>query len=550
MSVQGLMMQMPLLVSTILEHAERHHGDSEVVSRRTEGDIHRMTFRDVGKRARRLASALSKMGVQEGENVATMAWNNHRHLEIYYGVSGMGAVTHTLNPRYSPQQLIYILNHAKNKTVFFDATFAPLVKGIAAHCPTVERWVLMLDKDKMPAELPADNVVNYEDIIASGTEDYIWPQFDENRACALCYTSGTTGNPKGVLYSHRSTVLHAMMANTPDAIGLSRKDTVLPVVPMFHVNAWGIPYGALMTGAKLVFPGPALDGASIYQLLESEQVTLAAGVPTIWLGLLTHVQKEGLKFSTFKRTVVGGAAIPISMIDALDKLGVQVMQGWGMTEMSPLGTLSKVAGDDLELPKEEQFKIINKQGRALFCVDMKVVDDEGNEIPWGSEESGELLVRGPWIVDHYYGGDGEKAFSTDAAGKRWFATGDVSKISSDGVMQITDRSKDVIKSGGEWISSIDLENIAMAHPAVMEAAVIAIAHEKWTERPLLIVVKKPGQDVSRDELRAFYDGKIIKMYIPDDVVFVDELPHGATGKVQKLKLREMFKDHKLPEAVS
>lgn len=546
MGVQGLMMQMPLLVSSILEHAERHHGETEVVSRRTEGDLHRTTFTGIAKRARMLASALEKTGVQKGENVATMAWNNYRHLEIYYAVSGMGAVTHTLNPRYSPQQLIYILNHAKKKVVFFDATFAPLVKGIAAHCPTVERWIMMVDESKMPAELPVESVVNYEALIEQGDDSYIWPQFDENTACALCYTSGTTGNPKGVLYSHRSTVLHAMIAATPNAIGLSRKETILPVVPMFHVNAWGLPYGALMNGSKLVFPGPALDGASLYSLLEEEKVTLAAGVPTIWLLLLNHVAQNKLKFSTFNRTVVGGAAMPISMIKALDELGVAVMQGWGMTEMSPLGTLSKVEGDDLTLPKDEQYQIIAKQGRALFGVDMKIVDEEGAELPWGGEQAGELLVRGPWIVDHYYGGDGEKAFSQDASGKRWFATGDVSKISKDGVMQITDRSKDVIKSGGEWISSIDLENIAMSHPSVLEAAVVAVNHEKWTERPLLVVVKKPNQEVTRDELLEFYDGKIIKMYIPDDVVFVDELPHGATGKVQKLKLREQFKDHPLP----
>lgn len=546
MGVHGLMMTMPLLVSSLLEHAERHHANSEVVSRRTEGDLHRTTLGEVGRRARKLASALNKLGVQAGENVATMAWNNYRHLEIYYAVAGMGAVTHTLNPRYSPQQLIYIINHAKNRTVFFESTFAPLVKGIAAHCPTVQNWVLMLDEDKMPAELPVANVGNYERLLATGESDYEFPVLDENSACGLCYTSGTTGNPKGVLYSHRSAVLHALVASLPDGIGLNNRDTVLPVVPMFHVNAWGLPYMTMITGYKMVFPGPRLDGASLYELFESEKVTFSAGVPTIWLGLLNHVQQNKLKFSSFCKTLVGGAAMPIAMIRALDELGVTVMQGWGMTEMSPLGTISKVQGVDLQLPKEEQFKKIAKQGKALFGVDMKIVDEAGAELPWDGEQSGELLVRGHWIVDAYYGGGGEKAFSVDEKGRKWFATGDVSKIGDDGYMQITDRSKDVIKSGGEWISSIDLENIAMAHPGVLEAAVIAISHPKWTERPLLVVVKKPNAEVTRDELLGFYEGKIVKMYIPDDVVFVDELPHGATGKIQKLQLREKFKDYQLP----
>ena len=546
MYVTGLMMQMPLLLSSILEHAERHHGKQEIVSRRTEGDVHRISFADTAARTRKLANALTKIGVKPGENVATIAWNGYRHVEIYYAVAGMGAVTHTLNPRYSPQQLIYIINHAKNKTVLFDVTFAPLVKAIAAHCPTVERWILLADENKMPAEPPVANLLNYEALLAEVSDTYVWPQFDENTACTLCYTSGTTGNPKGVLYSHRSTILHAMAANCPDALGLSRKDTILPVVPMFHVNAWGLPYAALMSGSKLVMPGAQLDGASIYQLMEEEKVTIAAGVPTIWLGLLNYVTQNKLSFSTFKRTLVGGAAMPISLIRAYDELGVDVMHGWGMTEMSPLGTVSKLAGDEYTLSKDEQYQLVAKQGRALFGVDMKTVDEALDELPWSGEDSGELLVRGHWIVNQYYGDESEKAFSSDASGKRWFATGDVSKIYPNGMMQITDRSKDVIKSGGEWISSIDLENIAMSHPAVQEAAVIAMPHEKWTERPLLIVVKKPNADISRDELLKFYDGRIIKMYIPDDVVFVTELPHGATGKIQKSQLREQFKNHVMP----
>jgi fatty-acyl-CoA synthase len=546
MTANGLMMQMPLLLSSILEHAERHHGDQELVSRRTEGDLHRYTYRDLGQRTRKLGNALLAAGVQQGENVGTLAWNGYRHVEIYYGVSGIGAVTHTLNPRYSPQQLIYIINHAKDTTIFFDVTFAPLVKAIAPHCPTVKRWVLLIDEDKMPADPPVAGLLNYETLIAEASDQLVWPTFDENAACTLCYTSGTTGNPKGVLYSHRSTLLHAMMANTPDAVGLRRTDRILPVVPMFHVNAWGLPYGALMTGARLVMPGAQLDGASLYQLMESEKVNLAAGVPTIWLGLLNYVLQNKLKFSTFNRTLIGGAAVPISLIKAYDELGVSMLQGWGMTEMSPLGTVSQLSGDELNLPKQEQYERVSRQGRAIYGVDMKIVDEAGDEIAWDGQTSGELLVRGPWIVDHYYGGDGEKAFSHDTAGKRWFATGDVSKMHPDGVMQITDRSKDVIKSGGEWISSIDLENIAMQHPAVMQAAVIAMPHERWTERPLLIVVQKPGMETTREDVLKFYDGKIIKMYIPDDVVFISEMPLGATGKVQKVSLRERFKDHVMP----
>ncbi|MCQ8895945.1 3-(methylthio)propionyl-CoA ligase [Limnobacter humi] len=544
--MQGLMMHMPLLISSVLQHAERHHPTGEIVSRRTEGDIHRTNWGQIAKRAKKLANRLIADGVQQGENVATLAWNGYRHVEIYYAVSGMGAVVHTLNPRLFPEQLVYIINHAKDTTVFFDTTFAPLIKAIAPACPTVKRWVQLCDEAVMPADPAVAGCLNYEAYIAQASDVYDWPELDENAACGLCYTSGTTGNPKGALYSHRSTVLHAMAACTPDALGISSRDTVLPVVPMFHVNAWGLPYIGAMVGAKMVMPGGALDGESIYKLMEAERVNISAGVPTVWLGLLNYVQQHGLKFSTFNRTVIGGSAAPPAMIKTLNSLGVEVIHAWGMTELSPLGTVCRLKAKHMDMPLEAQQKVLEKQGVAIYGVDMKIVNDEGDELPWDGQAFGDLLVRGHWVVGGYFGGDGKNAFTVDKAGKQWFSTGDVSKIDPDGYMQITDRSKDVIKSGGEWISSIDLENVAMGHPAVQEAAVISAFHPKWDERPLLVVVRKPNAEVGRDELLKFYDGKVAKWSIPDDVAFVEELPHTATGKIQKLKLREQFKDYKLP----
>ncbi|HEX4878615.1 MAG TPA: 3-(methylthio)propionyl-CoA ligase [Limnobacter sp.] len=537
---------MPLLISSVIEHAARHHPKVEIVSRRTEGDIHRTNYGEVTARAKQLANKLTEVGVQQGENIATLAWNGYRHVEIYYAVSGMGAVIHTLNPRLFPEQLVYIINHAKDTTVFFDTTFAPLVKAIAPACPTVKRWIQMCDETAMPSEPAVPGLINYEAFIKGASTTFEWPELDENLASGLCYTSGTTGNPKGALYSHRSTVLHAMAASTPDALGLSSRDTILPVVPMFHVNAWGIPYIAAMVGAKMVMPGGALDGASIYELLEKEKVNFSAGVPTVWLGLLTHVQQNNLKFSTFNRTVIGGSAAPAAMIKTLNSLGVEVIHAWGMTELSPLGTVCRLKAKHADLPLEARQKVLEKQGTAIYGVDMRIVNDDGEDLPWDGEAFGDLLVRGHWVVNSYYGGDGEKAFTTDKNGKRWFATGDVSKIDRDGYMQITDRSKDVIKSGGEWISSIDLENVAMAHPAVHEAAVIAVKHPKWDERPLVVVVKKPGAELGKEELLKFYEGKVAKYCLPNDVAFVDELPHTATGKIQKLKLREQFKDYVCP----
>jgi acyl-CoA synthetase (AMP-forming)/AMP-acid ligase II len=542
--MMGQMMSQPLLISSIIEFASRHYGHVEIVSRRLEGDLHRYTYRDCHQRARRAAHALQGLGVKMGDRVATLAWNGYRHMEIYYAVSGSGAVLHTINPRLHPDQIAYIANHAEDQYLFFDLTFLPLIEAVAAQCTTVKGFVLMTDRDRMPLETKIPHLLCYEDLIASSSDEYEWPLFDENSAASLCYTSGTTGNPKGALYSHRSTVLHSYGSAMPNALNVSAADTVLPVVPMFHVNAWGLPYSVLLSGAKMVFPGAALDGKSLYELFESEGVTFSAGVPTVWLGLVNYVLQNNLKFSTFRRTVIGGSACPPAMMDTLiDKLGVQVIHAWGMTEMSPLGTAGGLQAKHLKLPKEEQRKILQKQGHAIYGVDMKIVDDDGVELPWDGATYGHLLVKGPWIISSYFKSEGG-----DVLQDGWFPTGDVATIDADGYMQITDRSKDVIKSGGEWIGTIDLENIAMAHPAVQQAACIGIAHPKWDERPLLLVVKRPGQEVSREELLKFFEGKIAKFWMPDDVTFIDALPMGATGKIQKNKLREQFRDYKLPSA--
>jgi acyl-CoA synthetase (AMP-forming)/AMP-acid ligase II len=542
--MMGQMMSQPLLVSSIIEFAARHYGHVEIVSRRVEGDLHRYTYRDCHQRARRAAHALQGLGVKMGERVATLAWNGYRHLELYYAVSGSGAVLHTLNPRLHPDQIAYIANHAEDQYLFFDLTFLPLIEAVAAQCKTIKSFVLMVDRDRMPQETRIPNLMCYEDLIASSSDDYEWPLFDENSAASLCYTSGTTGNPKGALYSHRSTVLHSYASALPNALNVSAADTVLPVVPMFHVNAWGLPYSVLLSGAKLVFPGAALDGKSLYELFESERVTFSAGVPTVWLGLVNYVLQNNLEFSTFRRTVIGGSACPPAMMDTLiDKLGVEVIHAWGMTEMSPLGTTGGLQAKHLALPKEAQRKILQKQGHAIYGVDMKIVDDEGVELPWDGATYGHLLVKGPWIISGYFKNEGG-----DVLQDGWFPTGDVATIDADGYMQITDRSKDVIKSGGEWIGTIDLENIAMAHPAVLQAACIGIAHPKWDERPLLLVIKRPGHEVTGEELLKFFEGKIAKFWMPDDVAFIEALPTGATGKIQKNKLREQFRDYKLPSA--
>jgi fatty-acyl-CoA synthase len=540
--MHGLMMDLPLLISGLIRHAERNHGDTEIVSKTVEGDIHRYTYRDAHARARKLANALRALGVQMGDRVGTLAWNGYRHYELYYAISGMGAVINTVNPRLFPDQITYISNHAENVALFFDQTFVPLVEKLAPQLKSVKHYVLMSDRAHMPANSAIPNLLCYEELMAAEDELFSWPSLDENTAAALCYTSGTTGNPKGTLYSHRSTIIHAYGAALPDALNLSACDSVLPVVPMFHANAWSLPYGCTMVGAKMVFPGPHLDGKSIYSLIEEEGVTLSAGVPTVWLMLLQHLAANKLKFSTLDRTVIGGSACPPSMIRSFQEdYGVRVFHAWGMTEMSPLGTVGTLKSKQAKLDKEAQLAVQAKQGRGIFGVDMKIVDEQGEELPWDGKRFGNLMVRGPWIAKGYF-----KAEGGDPLKDGWFPTGDVATIDPEGYMQITDRSKDVIKSGGEWISSIDLENIAVAHPAVAEAAVIGVKHPKWDERPIVVAVKKPGQDVSRDELLKFYEGKIAKWWMPDDVVFVPDLPHTATGKLSKLTLRQQMRDYRLP----
>ncbi len=543
----GLMQNQPLLISNLIEFADRHHGDGEIVSRRVEGDLHRSNWSEVARRARQVANALDGLKLAHGERVATIAWNGYRHLELYFGVSGSGRVLHTINPRLHPEQIVWIANHAEDSVLCFDMTFLPLVQAVHAKCPTIKHWVALCDADKLPADTGIPGLQSYEALLAAQSVRYHWPELDENTASSMCYTSGTTGNPKAALFSHRSTLLHAYAAALPDVMCLSARDSVLPVVPMFHVNAWGIPYSAALTGCKLVFPGPALDGKSIYDLIEAEKVTYAAGVPTIWQMLLSHMKPAGLIFSTLKRTVIGGSACPPAMIAAFnDDYGVEVLHAWGMTEMSPLGTLCTLKNKHLSMSKHEQMKIRLKQGRAIFGLDMKIVDADGQEQPWDGKAYGDLLVKGPWILREYFKGEGGDPLIKDEHGQGWFPTGDVATIDADGFMQITDRSKDVIKSGGEWISSIDAENIAVAHPAVAMAACIGVAHSKWDERPIVVVVKKPGAQVTREELLKFYEGKTAKWQIPDDVVFVDAIPLGATGKMLKTKLRETLKDYKLP----
>jgi len=457
-------------------------------------------------------------------------------------------VLHTINPRLHPEQIAWIANHAEDQVLCFDMTFLPIIQAVHSKCPTVKKWVAMCDADKLPADTGIPNLISYEAWMGNQSTTYQWPVFDENTASSMCYTSGTTGNPKAALYSHRSTTLHAYAAALPDVMCISARDSILPVVPMFHVNAWGIPYSAALTGAKLVFPGPGMDGKSVYEMIENEGVTYAAGVPTVWQMLLGHMKPHGLKFSTLKRTVIGGSACPPAMIDAFrEDYGVEVLHAWGMTELSPLGTLCTLKNKHLKLPKEQQMKLLLKQGRAIYGVDMKIVNDAGDEQPHDGKAYGDLLVKGPWVVANYYKGEGDPLV-TDKDGQRWFPTGDVATIDANGFMQITDRSKDVIKSGGEWISSIDIENIAVAHPAVAMAACIGVPHPKWDERPIVAVVKKPDAQVSREELLAFYEGKTAKWQIPDDVVFVDAIPIGATGKMLKTKLREQLKDYKLPSA--
>jgi fatty-acyl-CoA synthase len=539
--LRGLMMEMPLLISSLIEHADNYHGDTEIVSRMTEGGIHRTTYRQAHRRMKQLAKALTRLGVKQGDRIATLAWNNYRHLEIYYAVPCMGAVCHTLNPRLFPEQIVYIANHAEDQYVFFDLTFLKLVEAIAPKCPGVKGWVAMTDRTHMPQSTL--QLLCYEILIEAETDDFEWPVFDENAASSLCYTSGTTGNPKGVLYSHRSTLIHTMVGASPDVLGLSAADSMLPVVPMFHANAWGLPYIACMVGCKLVMPGPQLDGASVYELFEQEKVTMTAGVPTVWLSLLQYMEQNNLKLSTVKTAVIGGSAAPEAMIRTFaEKYGVFVLHAWGMTEMSPIGTTGQLKAKHINLPGDARYKIQGKQGRVVYGVQVKIIDGEGKELPHDGVAFGDVMVRGPWICAGYFKSEGGNPVTEDG----WFPTGDVATIDEDGYLHITDRSKDVIKSGGEWISSIDLENAMIAHPAVAEAAVVGVRHPKWDERPLLILVKKPGADLTRDEALDFLKPRVAKWWLPNDVVFVEQLPHTATGKLLKTKLREEFGKHEWP----
>jgi fatty-acyl-CoA synthase len=539
--MQGLMMQQPLLVASLLRHAERHHGSQEIVSRRVEGDIHRYQYRDLAQRARRMANALAGLGVKPGERVGTLAWNGYRHMELYFAVSGSGSVLHTLNPRLHVDQLAYIIEHAEDRVVFFDLTFLPLIESVAPRVKSPKVYVAMTDRAHMPQNHSLSTMLMcYEDLVDGHGDQFDWPLLDENSASSLCYTSGTTGNPKGVLYSHRSTLLHTYAAALPDSLNCSARDAILPVVPMFHVNAWGLPYIACMVGAKLVFPGPALDGKSLYDLIEGEQVTLSAGVPTVWQGLLTHVESISGSFTRMRRTIIGGAPCPTAMTAAFQQRHrVDVLHAWGMTELSPVGTVCSFKPRHVELSTEERLAIQAKQGRSVFGIDMKIVDPEGNELPWDGNAAGDLLVRGPWVTDGYFGSN------ESPLRDGWFPTGDVAKIDADGFMQITDRSKDVIKSGGEWISSIDIENVACLHPDVTTAVCIAARHPKWDERPLLLIVPKAGSALSAEDLLAFFDGRVARWWKPDAVLFIESVPLGATGKVLKNQLREQYGNYYL-----
>ena len=541
--MKGLMQDWPLLVHRVLDHACRWHGEREIISRTVEGPMHRQTYRDLDRRSRALASAAqAKLGIGNGDIVATMAWNGYRHMEIWYGIMGLGAIVHTLNPRLFADQLTYIINHAEDRWIFIDLSFVALFEQLQDNLPSVQGFVIMTDAAHMPGGTTLKNPVCYEDLLASGDDIFSWPELDENTACGLCYTSGTTGKPKGVLYSHRSNVLHGLAVTTVDGLAISSRDTVLPVVPMFHANAWGLVHASPMTGADIVMPGPKLDGASVYELLVNEGVTMSAAVPTIWFMLLQHLEANPhLALPDLNRVAIGGSSCPESLMRAFkEKYQVDVIHAWGMTETSPIATVCRPV--EKHTSEEAQWKQRVKQGRALFGVEMKLADDDGKELPHNGKAFGRLKVKGPWISDAYFKDGRTDAFDGDG----WFDTGDVSTIDQSGYMQITDRSKDVIKSGGEWISSIELENAAVSCAGVAEAAAIGLPHPKWDERPLLIIVRKPGADLSREQVMAHLIGKVAKWWLPDDVTFADEIPHTATGKISKLQLREKFKDYRLP----
>jgi acyl-CoA synthetase (AMP-forming)/AMP-acid ligase II len=541
----GQMMDRPLLISAILRHAELQDPAREIVSVTADNPRHRYTYREAFARTRQLANALKRLGAKHGDRIGTLAWNDYRHLELYYGISCSGYVCHTINPRLFEDQIVYIVNHAEDRWLFIDPTFVPLLEKLQPRLPQVEGWFVLTDDAHLPPSgLP--NVRSYESLLAAEPAEYDWPDFDERTASSLCYTSGTTGDPKGVLYTHRSTVLHSYAAGLRDAVGVGSNDVVMPVVPMFHVNAWALPYICSMVGAKLVFPGPKMgDPETLQALIESEQVTISAAVPTVWQGMLAYLDKTGKRIDSLKRVFGGGSAVPITLMDQLrERYGVDIVHAWGMTETSAIGTIRTMSPEAERLPVVQRDVLRARQGRTVFGIELKITDENGNELPRDGKAFGALKVRGPWVASSYYRRSGDAAFDADG----WFSTGDVASICPLGYMQITDRTKDVIKSGGEWISSIELENLAVSHPAVAQAAAIAIPHPKWQERPLLVVVLKPGAALTREELLSFYLGKVAKWWVPDDVTFVDKLPLTATGKLSKLQLRQQFAAYQLPDA--